>query len=260
MPPATEAGGHRTFHVPPPWPALGGELQLPRAEATHAVRVLRLRLGARVRLIDGQGCEGDAEVTRVGRTLLQAQLLAVRACPGELPRPVRLALPRIRSLARLDWAIEKAVELGVSAIDLFCADRCVKGRPAADESRCRRWREIARAAMKQSGRAVWPAVGMHTSLVELLVSSGSDEAIWVADLAGRSSSGCGVRERFARLLLLVGPEGGLSEREQALLETRGARRIALAPHRLRTETAAVALCARAAELEWGRLTDRTRES
>lgn len=82
----------------------------------------------------------------------------------------------------------------------------------------------------------------------------------MADPAGGAPSGCGAAERFASLLLLVGPEGGLSEREDALLETRGACRIALAPHRLRTETAAVALCARAAEREWGRRADRTKES
>lgn len=255
MPSAGEAGGHRTFHVPPPWPAPGGELRLPSAEAAHAVRVLRLRPNNRVRLVDGAGSEGEAEVTRVGRSLLSVRLHAVRPGPAELPRPVRLALPRLRSLARLDWAIEKAVELGVGAVDIFGAERSMKATAAGDESRCRRWREIARSAMKQSGRAVWPPIVMHASVADLLASTDAGAAVWVADRAGRCAAGCDTPRRFASLLLLVGPEGGLSEREASLLQERGAERIALAPHRLRAETAAVVLCAWAAGSEWAERAD-----
>jgi 16S rRNA (uracil1498-N3)-methyltransferase len=246
MPSAGEAGGHRTFHVPPPWPAPGGELRLPPAEAAHAVRVLRLQPKDRVRLVDGTGSEGEAEVTRVGRNLLSVRLHAVRPGPEELSRPVRLALPRLRSLARVDWAIEKAVELGVGAIDVFAAERSMKATAAGDESRGRRWREISRSAMKQSGRAVWPPIVMHASLADLIESTDAGAAVWVADRAGRCAAGCETPRRFASLLLLVGPEGGLSESEEALLEARGVEWIALAPHRLRAETAAVALCAWAA--------------
>jgi 16S rRNA (uracil1498-N3)-methyltransferase len=250
MPSAGEAGGHGTFHVPPPWPAPGGELRLPAAEAAHAARVLRVRPGDRVRLVDGAGNEGEAEVTRAGRNLLLVRLHASRAAGAELPRSLRLGLPRLRSLARVDWAIEKAVELGVGAIDVFGAERSMKATAAGDESRCRRWREIARSAMKQSGRAVWPPIAMHASLADLMASSDTGAAVWVADRAGRCAAGCDTPRHFASLLLLVGPEGGLSESEEALLEARGAERIALAPHRLRAETAAVALCAWAAGSTW----------
>jgi 16S rRNA (uracil1498-N3)-methyltransferase len=260
MPSAIETARHRTFYAPPPWPAPGEELHLPPTEVTHAARVHRLHCGDRLRLIDGRGLEADAEVTCVEPRRLRARLRAVRSCPGELPRAVRLALPRIRSIARLDWVIEKAVELGVGAIDIFAAERSVKGRAAADESRGRRWRELTRAAMKQSGRAIWPAVTMHATLDALLATADAGAAIWVADRAGRVPSGCDMPERFASLLLLVGPEGGLSPREEARLDALCAHRIALGPHRLRTETAAVALCARAVELEWARLSARPEES
>lgn len=246
MPSAGEAGGHRTFHVPPPWPALGCELRLPPAEATHAARVLRVRPGDRVRLVDGAGSEGEAEVMRVGKDLLTVRLHSAAPAVGERARPVRLALPRLRSLARVDWAIEKAVELGIAAIELFGADRSMKSTAAGDEARCRRWREIARAAMKQSGRAVWPTIARHASLAELMTLADASVAVWVADRAGRCATGCDTRRGFASLLLLVGPEGGFSPREEALLDARGVERIALAPHRLRAETAAVALCAWAA--------------
>jgi len=208
-----------------------------------------VRPGDRVRLVDGAGSEGEAEVTRLGRGLLAVRLHAVRPGPAELPGSVRLALPRLRALARVDWAVEKAVELGVGGIEVFRADRTLKAAAAGDESRCRRWREIARAAMKQSGRAIWPAIALHASLDGLLASTPASTAVWVADRAGRPATGCDTPRRFASLLLLVGPEGGLSEREEALLEARGVERIALAPHRLRTETAAVAFCAWAARIE-----------
>jgi 16S rRNA (uracil1498-N3)-methyltransferase len=246
----TEARGHADFHVPPPWPAPGGELDLPPEEAAHATRVLRLGPGAALRLVDGAGVQ--AELVRVARRRVTARLVSVRRCPREIEVVLELGLPRIRARARMDWAVEKAVELGAHAIHVFEPERGVKGAAGSAEARVSRWRELARAAMKQSGRARWPEVATHASLTALLATAGPGTILWVADAGGRGAIGCDARREFARLLLLVGPEGGLTERECAALEARGARRVALGPHRLRSETAAAALCALAARWAWER--------
>jgi 16S rRNA (uracil1498-N3)-methyltransferase len=260
MTPETEPRGHRDFYAPPPWPAPGGVVRLPAEEATHALRVLRLRAGDSLRLVDGEGREVAAEVARVGRGVLEARLGEARRCPRELARPIALALPLLRAPTRLDWAIEKAVECGAHAIHLFAAARGVKAGAVPSESRMRRWRGIARAAMKQSGRARWPAVAAHASLCELLEAVGPGGAILLADAGGKAASGCGTPSGFASLLLLVGPEGGLTAEERRSLEGRGARPIALGPHRLRAETAGVALCAWAVAQDWGRVRPATEES
>jgi 16S rRNA (uracil1498-N3)-methyltransferase len=260
MTPETEGRGHRDFYAPPPWPAPGGEVRLPAEEAAHALRVLRLRVGDRLRLVDGEGREAAAEVARVGRGVLEARLGEARRCPRELARHIALGLPVLRAPTRLDWAIEKAVECGVHAIHLFAAARGVKAGAPPSEARMRRWRGIARAAMKQSGRARWPAVAAHASLAALLEAVGARAAILLADAGGEPASGCDTPAGFASLLLLVGPEGGLTAGERQALEGRGARPIALGPHRLRAETAGVALCAWAAAQEWARARAATEEN
>ncbi|MFC1572989.1 RsmE family RNA methyltransferase, partial [Candidatus Eisenbacteria bacterium] len=104
-------------------------------------------------------------------------------------------------------------------------------------------RRVALAAMKQSGRARWPEVSVHASLETLLVEAGCSRVV-VADMDGemlmpavRSTS---PEEEH---LLLVGPEGGFSPNEEAQLSGLDCMRVRLAPRRLRSETAAVALCA-----------------
>jgi 16S rRNA (uracil1498-N3)-methyltransferase len=250
MIPRTEARAHRDFYAPPPWPAPGGEVRLPPEESVHAARVMRLRPGDRLRLVDGEGNEADAEATRFTAGSLVARLGEARPCPRELARPLLLALPALRAPARLDWAVEKAVELGAHSTHLFGATRGVKERVAPTESRLARWRGIARAAMKQSGRARWPSISAHASVEALCDAVGEGAAILVADAAAETAAGCDTPPGFASLLLLVGPEGGLTPEERSALDRRGAKRIALGPHRLRAETAAIALCAWAAEREW----------
>ncbi len=246
MPSEPERTHHRLFHAPPPWPDRGGELVLPASESRHALRVLRLQVGDSLRLVDGQGRAADAIALGVRRGVLR-----VRIVGGELvdePGPqIELGLPYIRCASRLDWAFEKGTELGVRRFHLFRAERSLKGIAAQPESRVRRWRELTRAAMKQAGRAWWPGVVVHPSLQALVAGAESGARVIVADAHGANCrEGCHDLRELARLLLLVGPEGGFGPQEMEVLAGCGALRIALGPHRLRTETAAVALCAWAA--------------
>jgi 16S rRNA (uracil1498-N3)-methyltransferase len=219
-----------------------GRLRLTGEEGRHAGRVVRLRPGAELLLVDGFGRSAIAVVERVAAGSVDLQLL--REGARERPAPLELALPWLRSPSRVDWAIEKATELGIRAVHLFPTARTLKRGAAKLEARQRRWREVARAAMKQAGRAWWPAVEIHATFDGLLAASASETAWVVADAAGApaASSAAPWREG-GRVMLLVGPEGGFAPAERAAIERCLPMRLRLAGHRLRSETAAVALAA-----------------
>jgi 16S rRNA (uracil1498-N3)-methyltransferase len=245
MPLGADAG-HRVFHLPPPWPAEGGEAALSAAESRHALRVLRLRSGDALHVIDAAGRQAEALAVGVRGGRLRVRLGPAGPSPGEESLAGRLALPLLRSAARLDWAIEKATELGAAAFEIYQADRSLKGIARGGEGRAKRWERVALAAMKQSGRALAPGVRVHADLAALLAALPGAQLL-AADPRGQARPS---RDWLARSpgerLLLVGPEGGWSEREDRLLEEHGAARMSLGPRRLRVETAALALCAVAA--------------
>jgi len=246
--------GHRNFHAPPPWPSPGEEIALSAGESRHAHRAARVAVGESIRLVDGEGREAGAQVVRAIRGRLVVRLAAIREIERSVDRPWELALPRLRAPARTDWAVEKATELGCRAFHVYAAGRSLKGAGAPREARAERWRSLALAAMKQSGRTWWPPVSAHASLAALC-------AAWAARAQPGGARGAGERrgrvlhgdERGAaigalapfapgeRLLLVVGPEGGFTDEEQAELARRGSEAVRLGPHRLRSESAAVAL-------------------
>lgn len=240
---APKTRGHRVFYLAPPWPEAGGETLLPKAETRHAAGAMRVRRGEALQLVDGQGNRAAATALGMSRGRLKVRLGEASPSRSEQRLAGRLALPLIRLPSRLDWAIEKGTELGAVAFDLFVADRCVKDSAGRSEVKCERWRRVAKAAMKQCGRAFWPPVRLHDDLEDLLAEMAQAKLL-VADPGGAPFSESGwepgpPEER----LLLVGPEGGWSQREERLLAGRAALRIGLGPRRLRVETAAVVLCA-----------------
>lgn len=259
--------GHRLLYAPPPWPASGGTLRLSAGESRHGARALRLRAGEEIALVDGEGLDGRARIEGLRAGRLEVRLLHAERRPLAGAPAFEIALPWLRSPARVDWLVEKATELGARAIRLYAAARSLKRSAAPSEARQRRWRDLALAAMKQSGRAWCPPVTLHGSLAALLAeaepaapaatreapgASASDLAIATGDPRGESIERL-ARElpRAARWLLVVGPEGGLADEESALLRERGALAVRLAQDRLRAETAALALCAAVAALGAG---------
>jgi 16S rRNA (uracil1498-N3)-methyltransferase len=244
--PATD-GRHRIFFAPQPWPAAGGTLMLPECESRHARAALRLKPGDALTLLDGEGHVGEARlVGRRGRRLAVRleQITQRSAGPGPA---LALALPLLRSPARIDWVIEKGTELGVRAFHLYPAARSVKRDIARAEGKASRWLELARAAMKQSGRADCPHVVLHGALGEILAGLPAGAPVVLADPEGEPAHALARLEcDSAAWLLVVGPEGGFAPEEDALLGKSGVLRLSLGRHRLRSETAAVALVALAA--------------
>lgn len=204
-------------------------------ERLHQLRhVLRLTPGAAVRLFNARSGEWRAELVRLDRRGGEARVVE-RLRPPEPEAGPRLALAPIRA-NRLDWAIEKAVELGVGAVDLVLTQRTVV-RPA----RVGRLAAIAVEAAEQCGRLSVPPVAAAVELAAWLAALPPGTPLVVADEAGGEPP-LPVLRRLPDAILLVGPEGGFAPADRERLAGRpDVVRVGLGRHVLRSETAALFL-------------------
>jgi 16S rRNA (uracil1498-N3)-methyltransferase len=220
------------------------ELRLPDAAARHA-QVLRVQPGDALTLFDGRGGEWSASVLRMGRSEVVVQVLAHTAVERELPLHITLALG-MPANERMDGLVEKATELGTAAIQPLVCERSVlrlSGERA--EKRCAHWQAIATSASEQCGRTRVPRIEPVRALPEWLASLGpasADAARWL--LAFDEAKPIAAQPRHAaRLLVLSGPEGGLSAAEEAAARRAGFAAISLGDRVLRADTAPLALLA-----------------
>lgn len=235
------------FFCPGPLQA-GTEIALPREVAHHAERVLRLCVGDEVVLFDGSGAEFSACLSALG-----AQPRARLADRREPQRESPLSLTLVQALAggdKMDWVIQKAVELGVAGVIPVAAERSVlklAGERAA--KRLAHWRQVAVAACEQSGRNRIPEIADVQPLSRYLAEHREGPLRLLLDpLPG---------QRLAELPrpagpvhLLIGPEGGWAEPELRAARAADCIPIRLGPRVLRTETAGLAVIA-ALQTLWG---------
>ncbi|CDM25505.1 Ribosomal RNA small subunit methyltransferase E [Castellaniella defragrans 65Phen] len=223
-------------------------VELPDALAHHALRVLRLADGAPIVLFDGRGGQYPATLRAEGRRAL-AELGAHEAVESEL----RGRLVLIQGLAsgdKMDWIVEKAVELGVAELRPTAAERSVLrlAGPRLDK-RLEHWRAIARAASEQCGRNRLMRIHPPAPLAACLEAV--DGPALFCHPEGRLDFRAALADVRDGLTLMVGPEGGWSPEELALAQRRGLRGVRFGPRVLRTETAGLALAAAAtALLDW----------
>jgi 16S rRNA (uracil1498-N3)-methyltransferase len=217
--------------------------------AHHGANVLRLKAGDSIVLFDGTGGEWFAELKEIGRKGATALLRERRERNCESPLNVILA-QGISAGEKMDYTIQKAVELGVSAIQPLATRRAkvqLSGERA--EKRVQHWQEVVHAACEQSGRNRVPRVGPILALDNWLGGlSGSELRLTLSPAA---EPGLAQLPKPGRdVILLVGPEGGLDEEELGRAELRGFRGVRLGPRVLRTETAALAALS-AMQTLWG---------
>ena len=211
-----------------------GEVSLEDAPAHHLVRVLRLREGDALTVFNGRGGEWDAEF--IGRR--RVRLRSFSALERESPLHVTL-LQGVSSGERMDFTIQKAVELGVASIQPLLTKRSVVRLEGARASaRVAHWRKIAIAACEQCGRNRIPEIRPLLDFVSY--STEGEGTRLVLSAQGRSIRDI---EVTAMAILAAGPEGGFAPEEHAALERAGFLPASLGPRVLRTETAALAALA-----------------
>ena len=216
-------------------------LLLKGQEVKHASKVLRYREGDPIAVTDGQGYRYDGIIQSIRKSEVE---VAVKEKTFEEPseRDVTLALGVIKKRDRLEFAVEKAVELGVNRIVLYYGDHTEKGKVRMD-----RVESTILSAMKQSLRNYLPKVDLYKSMDELMEVR-SDAEFVVAD-QNSTNSELNLSHNSSEIVLLVGPEGGFSEREVKLWESESIKSttVLLGDKRLRAETAAVVMVLKAAE-------------
>ena len=229
------------LHCPAPL-AEGAELALPAGAARH-VQVLRLQPGDPLVLFDGHGGEWDATVLRMGRSDVAVNVGKHRDVEREAARAVHLAVG-VPANERMDWLVEKAAELGVASIQPLLTDRTVvrlNGDRAA--RRQEHWQGIAIAACEQCGRNRVPEVLAPTDFAAWTPPA-QDLVRCVLSLdAAAEPLGRRAQRDLLPVLLLSGPEGGLTDREEAAARAMGFAPVTLGPRVLRAETAPLAALA-----------------
>jgi 16S rRNA (uracil1498-N3)-methyltransferase len=240
---------------PPPRLYLPGEIpphgvcQVPPDASHHVSHVLRLAAGDAVTAFDGRGNEFDATIARVSKHGVVLNVGEPRPVSRESPLEVTLA-QGISSGDRMDYTVQKAVELGVRVIQPLATERSVvRLDPERAAKRIAHWQAIVVASCEQCGRNYVPPVLPVAPL-----------GAWLGSLppaALRMTLAPGARARLAELeqpqgpiVLLAGPEGGLTPREHEDTVASGFTPIRLGPRVLRTETAAVAALS-AMQILWG---------
>jgi len=217
----------------------GGRIRLEGEQARYLRRVLRLQAGAEFIVFDGRGGEYPARVERAARDAMEARVGAFIATERESPLDITLVQGLSRS-ERMDFAVQKAVELGVRAIAPVATERSVVRLD--DARRLRRvehWRSIAVNACQQCGRTRLPRIEAIASLDEWLEKR-FDPGTAAFVLSADANLTPAELEPGDRVVLLVGGEGGLSDAEMRRVNQSGFKPLALGPRILRTETAALA--------------------
>ncbi len=216
---------------------VGMSVALDDEAASHVGRVLRMSSGEQVSLFNGDGNEYLAQIESASKKNVQVTILSSVA--NESESPLHLHLGQVISRGdRMDFTIQKSVELGVNTITPLFSERCgVKLSGERLEKKIQQWQKIVIGACEQSGRSVIPQVRPAMSL-EAWSAEQTDSL--KLNLHPRAAHGIGgLTLPTPRVRLLIGPEGGLSETEISMTEQYAFTDVLLGPRVLRTETAAL---------------------
>ncbi|MEH8015619.1 16S rRNA (uracil(1498)-N(3))-methyltransferase [Rheinheimera muenzenbergensis] len=229
--------------------ALNQQFALDDDAANHVGRVLRMAVGSELMLFNGDGFNYPARISSSDKKRVSVIATAQQPNPVESPLKIHLGQGISRG-DRMDFAIQKAVELGVTEITPLFTERCgVKLDADRLAKRNEQWQKIAISACEQSGRSIVPTVHPAISLDSWLGQNTKELKLtlhpWAKDTIKTLTANLNIR-------LVIGPEGGFSEQEMAHTTAAGFNGIQLGPRVLRTETAALTAIS-ALQLQFGDL-------
>jgi 16S rRNA (uracil1498-N3)-methyltransferase len=228
------------------------ESMLPEAAAHHVARVLRMKTGEPLILFDGRGGQYTAVIARIDGRRVRVDVGAHHAVERESPLRITLAQGISRG-KRMDYTLQKAVELGVNRIVPLLTEHSQVRLEAGDKisSRLDHWRGIVIAACEQSGRNRLPEIDNPLDLMDWLAGDSAGGTCLLLDPEAEQR----LRDLPApeeKISLLAGPEGGFSPGEREVALAAGCVAVGLGPRVLRTETAAPAAITACQSL-WGDL-------
>src|SRR5690554_4889706 len=220
--------------------AAGARVALPETAAAHLLRVLRLGVGDGCVLFNGDGFDYDCRITVAGKRGGEVEVLAARQV--DMESALRIVL--LQGVARgekMDWILQKATELGVAGFVPVSSERSeVRLDAARAQKRLAHWRGVVASACGQCGRAVVPAVAAPVSLAEAVGALPADAVKLTLDPTADSAVRGLASPGGPSVVVAIGPEGGWSPRDRAVLAEGGFGGLRLGPRILRTETAGIA--------------------
>lgn len=225
-------------------------VQLSENAAAHATRALRLSVGDSAIVFNGDGHDYECKLTSIKKNAVTAIVTSAKKISNESPLRITL-LQAISSGDRMDFTIQKAVELGVSCIQPIISQRSVvKLSGERAEKRTEHWQNVAISACEQSGRAYIPKVYPPVSLENWLSQNPEDDASRILLNPVGAKRLMELQKPATNIELLIGAEGGLSQNEIDMATSQHFQSIVLGPRILRTETAALTAIAVMQSL-WG---------
>ena len=231
----------------PPENLHGDRILLSQEERRHLVTVTRHHTGDAVTIIDGQGNVYTATIERIGREDVECVILSHTVQRESFHIVIGVGV--LKNPARFDFLVEKATELGVREIVPLVTERTMTNRVKSEH-----WERLALAAVKQSGRAILPTLLPLTSLKEFVRRKKENSLAIIPHEKISVPLLFDVVQHDSRpfVRICIGPEGGFSDAELQEAVEAGFQPVSLGPHRLRTETAAVAamtFCAAGRDIE-----------
>lgn len=215
----------------------GEEVILDEQESRHCIKVLRMAVGGRVRLVDGEGGSYDAAISVADAKHCRLKITGSEKDFGKQNFHLHIAIAPTKNIERFEWFLEKATEIGISEITPVAAENSERKVVNHD-----RLKKIMVSAIKQSLKAYLPKLNPITPFRDMIKSPFDGqkfiahcyptEKVLLKNLAGKDKN----------VLVLIGPEGDFSEEEIKEARLQGFSEISLGQARLRTETAGVVAC------------------
>lgn len=216
----------------------GQQVYLPEDESAHCSRVLRLRPGQAITIIDGAGGMYNAELTLCGKSECAATITEILEAEQQRQYRCHVAIAPTKNIDRLEWFVEKAVEFGIDEITPLLCDHSERKILKTD-----RLMKIAISAVKQSGNVIVPIINELTRARDFINTAQADRKL-IAHCEPQEKVFLGQNvERGQSVVTMIGPEGDFSDEEIALALQKGFLPTSLGNTRLRTETAGVSVCA-----------------
>lgn len=214
-------------------------ISLDERASHHVARVLRASVGEALTIFNGEGGEYDAIIIRIDKKSVQVALKQFHAREAESPLQIHLAQGIARG-EKMDFIVQKAVELGVTKITPLITERCnVKLDPLREEKRLQHWQAIAISACEQSGRNRLPIISAPQTLFAWLPQV-REKGFVLSPYAQTKLEKNKLDSVDTPIVLLIGPEGGLSDHEIEAAIQHKLTALNLGPRILRTETATIA--------------------
>lgn len=231
--------------------SLGAIIVLPDHVAHH-VQVLRLAQGERITLFNGEGGEFTATLNAIEKKRVTAEIKAFSPREAELPYAVTLA-QALPEASKMDEIIQKAVELGATAIQPLATQRCVV-RLTSERAvkKLIHWQGIIIAAAEQCGRNRLPNLAEMANFDDWITQHDLHRRILLSPRAQQSLSDWARHQPPQAITLLIGPEGGFTDQEEMTAQSQGTLTLSIGSRVLRSETAGMAALS-AINAVWGEM-------